>query len=58
MLDRLKFNDEVIPTPVHIFAGTWDTLAMCFTSSVATFAKQLNSILIAANEAWKSILSL
>ena len=45
MLDRLKFNDEVGPTPVHIFGGVWDTV-MCSTSSVATFFIQLNSILI------------
>ena len=45
MPDRLKFNDEVGPTPVHIFAGVWDTV-IWFTSSVATFSMQLNSILI------------
>ena len=45
MPDKLKFKDEAGLTPVHIFVGVWDTV-MCFTSSVATFSIQLNSILI------------
>ena len=46
MLDRLKIDDVVGAIPVHLFAGIWGTLAVCFTNSAATFSVQLTSILI------------
>jgi len=46
MLDRLKIDDVVGAIPVHLFAGIWGTLAVCFTNGAATFSVQLTSILI------------
>jgi Amt family ammonium transporter len=46
MLDRLKIDDVVGAIPVHLFAGIWGTLAVCFTNSAATLSIQLTSILI------------
>ena len=46
MLDRLKIDDVVGAIPVHLFAGIWGTLAVCFSNSAATFSVQLTSILI------------
>ena len=45
-LDRLKIDDVVGAIPVHLFAGIWGTLAVCFTNSAASFSVQLTSIVI------------
>ncbi|WP_347853967.1 ammonium transporter, partial [Planktomarina sp.] len=37
LLDRLKIDDVVGAIPVHLFAGIWGTLAVCFTNSAASF---------------------
>ncbi|MDG1745507.1 MAG: ammonium transporter [Planktomarina sp.] len=46
LLDRLKIDDVVGAIPVHLFAGIWGTLAVCFTNSAASFSVQLTSIII------------
>ena len=46
LLDRLKIDDVVGAIPVHLFAGIWGTLAVCFTNSAASFSVQLTSIVI------------
>jgi len=46
LLDRLKIDDVVGAIPVHLFAGIWGTLAVCFTKSAASFSVQLTSIVI------------
>ena len=46
LLDRLKIDDVVGAIPVHLFAGSWGTLAVCFTNSAASFSVQLTSIVI------------
>ena len=46
LLDRLKIDDVVGAIPVHLFAGIWGTLAVCFTNSAASFSVQLISIVI------------
>ena len=46
LLDRLKLDDVVGAIPVHLFAGIWGTLAVCFTNSAASFSVQLTSIVI------------
>lgn len=46
LLDRLKIDDVVGAIPVHLFAGIWGTLAVCFTNSAASFSIQLTSIVI------------
>ena len=46
LLDRLKIDDVVGAIPVHLFAGIWGTLAVCFTNSEASFSVQLTSIVI------------
>lgn len=46
LLDRLKIDDVVGAIPVHLFAGIWGTLAVCFTNSAASFSVQLTSIAI------------
>ena len=45
-LDRLKIDDVVGAIPVHLFAGIWGTLAVCFTNSAASFSVQVTSIVI------------
>jgi Amt family ammonium transporter len=42
----LKIDDVVGAIPVHLFAGIWGTLAVCFTNSAASFAVQVTSIVI------------
>ena len=44
LLDRLKIDDVVGAIPVHLFAGIWGTLAVCFTNSAASFSVQLTSV--------------
>ena len=46
LLDRLKIDDVVGAIPVHLFAGIWGTIAVCFTNSAASFSVQLTSIVI------------
>ena len=46
LLDRFKIDDVVGAIPVHLFAGIWGTLAVCFTNSAASFSVQLTSIII------------
>ncbi|MDA9012330.1 ammonium transporter [Planktomarina temperata] len=46
LLDRLKIDDVVGAIPVHLFAGIWGTLAVCFTNSAASISVQLTSIVI------------
>ena len=46
LLDRLTIDDVVGAIPVHLFAGIWGTLAVCFTNSAASFSVQLTSIVI------------
>ena len=46
LLDRLKIDDVVGAIPVHLFAGIWGTLAVCFTNSAASVSVQLTSIVI------------
>ena len=46
LFDRLKIDDVVGAIPVHLFAGIWGTLAVCFTNSAASFSVQLTSIVI------------
>jgi ammonium transporter, Amt family len=46
LLDRLKIDDVVGAIPVHLFAGIWGTLAVCFTNSAASFSVQVTSIVI------------
>ena len=46
LLDRFKIDDVVGAIPVHLFAGIWGTLAVCFTNSAASFSVQLTSIVI------------
>ena len=46
VLDRLKIDDVVGAIPVHLFAGIWGTLAVCFTNSAASFSVQVTSIVI------------
>ena len=45
-LDRLKIDDVVGAIPVHLFAGIWGTLAVCFTNSAASFSVQVTSLVI------------
>jgi len=46
LLDRFKIDDVVGAIPVHLFAGIWGTLAVCFTNSAASFSVQVTSIVI------------
>ncbi|QGX99561.1 ammonium transporter [Roseovarius faecimaris] len=46
MLDRLKIDDVVGAIPVHLFAGIWGTIAVCFTNDAASFGTQLYSIVV------------
>ncbi len=46
MLDRLKIDDVVGAIPVHLFAGIWGTIAVCFTNDAASFGTQLYAILV------------
>ena len=46
LLDRLKIDDVVGAIPVHLFAGIWGTLAVCFTNSAASFSVQVTAIVI------------
>ena len=46
LLDRLKIDDVVGAIPVHLFAGIWGTLAVCFTNNAASFSVQVTSIVI------------
>ncbi len=44
LLDRLKLDDVVGAVPVHLFAGVWGTIAVCFTNAEATLSAQLIGI--------------
>ena len=46
LLDRFKIDDVVGAIPVHLFAGIWGTIAVCFTNAKADFGVQLYSILL------------
>ncbi len=46
LLDRLKIDDVVGAIPVHLFCGIWGTIAVVFTNSDATLAKQLYGIMV------------
>lgn len=43
-LEKLKLDDVVGAVPVHLVAGVWGTLAVCFTSNGVSFATQLSGI--------------
>ena len=45
-LDKLKIDDVVGAIPVHLFCGIWGTIAVVFTNSDATLAKQLYGIMV------------
>jgi Amt family ammonium transporter len=46
LLDKLKVDDVVGAIPVHLFCGIWGTIAVVFTNSDATLAKQLYGIMV------------
>ena len=46
LLDKLKIDDVVGAIPVHLIAGVWGTMAVCFTNSDATIGGQFMSIVI------------
>ncbi len=46
VLDRMRIDDVVGAVPVHLFAGIWGTLAVCFTNPDATIFGQVASIVI------------
>lgn len=46
LLDKLKIDDVVGAIPVHLFCGIWGTIAVVFTNSDATLAKQLYGIMV------------
>ena len=45
MLDKLKLDDVVGAIPVHLFAGIWGTIAVCFYNSDAVLGTQITGIL-------------
>ena len=45
-LDKLKIDDVVGAIPVHLFAGIWGTIAVCFTNDAASLGTQLYSIVV------------
>ncbi len=45
-LDKLKIDDVVGAIPVHLFAGIWGTIAVCFTNDAASLGVQLYSIVV------------
>ncbi len=45
LLDKLKIDDVVGAIPVHLFCGIWGTIAVVFTNTDATLAKQLYGII-------------
>ncbi|MEP5759130.1 MAG: ammonium transporter [Litoreibacter sp.] len=47
-LDKLKIDDVVGAIPVHLFAGIWGTIAVCFTNDAASIGVQLYSIAVVA----------
>ncbi len=44
LLDRMKLDDVVGAVPVHLFAGVWGTLAVCFTNPDANLSAQIIGI--------------
>jgi Amt family ammonium transporter len=46
MLDKLKIDDVVGAIPVHLFAGIWGTIAVCFTNDAASLGTQLYAIIV------------
>jgi Amt family ammonium transporter len=46
LLDKLKIDDVVGAIPVHLFCGIWGTIAVVFTNSDATLAKQIYGIMV------------
>ena len=44
VLDRMKLDDVVGAVPVHLFAGIWGTLAVCFTNPDASLSAQIIGI--------------
>ena len=46
MLDRMKIDDVVGAIPVHLFAGIWGTIAVCFTNDAANLMTQLYAIVV------------
>ena len=46
LLDKLKIDDVVGAIPVHLFAGIFGTIAVCFTNSDASLGVQLYSIVV------------
>ncbi len=45
MLDKLKIDDVVGAIPVHLFAGIWGTIAVCFYNSDANIVTQFTGII-------------
>jgi Amt family ammonium transporter len=43
-LEKLKLDDVVGAVPVHLVAGIWGTLAVCFTSEGVSFVTQISGI--------------
>ena len=46
ILDRFKIDDVVGAIPVHLIAGIWGTIAVCFTNPDASFGAQLYGIIV------------
>ncbi len=46
LLDRFKIDDVVGAIPVHLIAGIWGTIAVCFTNPDASFGSQLYGIIV------------
>jgi Amt family ammonium transporter len=46
LLEKLKIDDVVGAIPVHLVAGIWGTLAVCFTESQASFLTQLIGVMV------------
>ena len=46
ILDKLKIDDVVGAIPVHLIAGIWGTIAVCFTNPEASFGSQLYGIIV------------
>ncbi len=45
MLDKFKIDDVVGAIPVHLIAGIWGTIAVCFYNSDASLGTQITGIL-------------
>jgi len=46
LLEKFKIDDVVGAIPVHLVAGIWGTLAVCFTESQSSFLTQLIGVMV------------